>query len=114
MPFFKITYNANLNEDIGFTVEADSKEQAIQLADTIAWDILSSSTFVHENMTVNLRDVSQEPPVYVPLTTPSENTRGYTSLASVYSASRNPALSNQTPCDTPCCNEETPSYTRLT
>lgn len=114
MPFFKITYNANLNEDIDFTVEANSREQAIQSADTIAWDILSSSTFVHENITVNLRDVSQEPPVYVPLTSAPEDTGGYTSLSSIYSASRNPALSNQNPCDTPCCNEETPSYTRLT
>ena len=118
MPFFKITYNANLNEDIVFTIEADSEEQAILSGDTIAWDILSSSTFVNENMSVDLQNVSQERPIYVPLRptveeTSTQNTRGYTSLASVYSPSRNPALSNQNSRDEDCCNG-TSSYTRLT
>ena len=118
MPFFKITYNANLNEDIGFTVKAESEEEALLSADSIAWDILTSSTFVHENMSISLQNVAQEPPAYVPLTSVSEQSStevdtGYTSLASLYTMNRNPALSNQNCCDEDCC-DETPSYTRLT
>ena len=99
MSKYNITYNAQLDETITFTVEADSQEEAFSTAETVAWDILMSPSFSNENMAISCKEIKEQAPTYTPLSSSTRSQRDannstYTPLASLLTSSRNPSLTS--------------------
>ena len=84
MPIYNITYNATIDQDIKFALEAENSDLAQQMAETISYDILTGTGFINENIQISCVGISLAEPEYVPLTspTPTENA-GYTPVSSL-------------------------------
>ena len=84
MPIYNITYNATIDQDIKFALEAENSDLAQQMAETISYDILTGTGFINENIQISCVDISLTEPEYVPLVpaTPAQNS-GYTPVSSL-------------------------------
>tara|TARA_B100001059_G_scaffold52822_1_gene46691 strand:- start:533 stop:832 length:300 start_codon:yes stop_codon:yes gene_type:complete len=84
MPIYNITYNATIDENIKFILEAENPDLAQQMAETISYDILTGTGFINENIEISCVDISLAEPEYVPLTPPSPvSNSGYTPVSSL-------------------------------
>ena len=84
MPIYNITYNAAIDQDIKFVLEAEDLDQAQQMAETISYDILTGTGFINENIQISCRDISLAEPEYTPLTSPTPTQdSGYTPVSSL-------------------------------
>ena len=89
MPKYNITYNANIDQDIKFSLEAENRDHAELMAETISYDILTGTGFINENMQISCVDISLDEPEYTPLTSsaPPQDT-GYTPVSSLRSSNQ--------------------------
>ena len=114
MPRYNILYNANLNEDISFSVQAASQDDALLVAETIVFDIVSTTNFFNENVELIVDSIEVQQPSYTPVNpgeeSPPLQDSTYTSLATLYSRNTAPQAAYQLN----SCNDNTSNYSRLT